>query len=76
MINLIYYICSDCGSVTPIRTRINFPKKFDIEKAYCFKCKKVTNQIKLYNIDKTKKELEFKDELTEQEEKVYALLKK
>jgi len=71
---LIHYICPKCGNVLPIITKYN-NRNLCTKRSYCFNCKKLTNQIGIYKIDILEKELEFKDNLTDQEQKVFKILK-
>ena len=70
-------ICSDCGNMMTIsRKTCKSRGKFHIKDMYCVKCDKETKFIELINADFTKKELEFKEELTDIEKMVYDLTHK
>ena len=70
-------ICSECGNLFRIpRHADKLKEKYHIKDIYCPVCKKVTKHVEVKNLDVVKKELEFKDELTETEQLVYNLIHK
>ena len=71
------FICSDCGNEFKIPRRSNnLRDKYHIKDLYCANCKKVTKHIEVKNLDIIKKELEFKNNLSEIEKLVYNLTHK
>lgn len=49
-------------------------EKYHIKDLYCFKCDKVSKHIELGQADIVKKEIEYKEELNEIEQKIYNLI--
>lgn len=67
-------ICPECGNIMTIaRGKFEIREKYHIKDLYCIKCNKVTKHIELRQADMLKKELEFKNELTEIEKQIYDL---
>ena len=67
-------ICSICGSPMTIARRVcSQREKYHIKDLYCTRCNKITKFIEVRNLDIVKKELEFKDNLTDIEQLVYDL---
>lgn len=70
-------ICSECGNTFTIpRFTNNLREKYHIKDIYCINCRYVTKHIEVRNLDIIKKELEFKDELSETEQLIYNLTHK
>lgn len=70
-------ICSECGNEFKIPRRSNnLRERYHIKDLYCANCKKVTKHIEVKNLDIIKKELEFKENLSEIEKLVYNLTHK
>lgn len=72
-------VCPECGNVFPIMRKMNKQKKlFHRKWLYCPKCQKTTNHIEGKDLDKLLKEIELKEKSirTEEEIKVYKLVKK
>lgn len=71
-------ICPDCGNVFPIQRKIFKQKKnFHLKKMYCPMCCETKNHIEIKDIGLFIADYEFsKEEKTEEERKVYSLIKK
>ena len=72
-------ICPECGCIFPIiRRECNQKKAFHRKYLYCPTCKKTTNQLEMKEYDKLLEMIDRKEDasMTEDEKKVYKLLKK
>ena len=72
-------ICPECGNTFTIwRRTASQREKYHKKYLYCAKCNKVTNHIELKNMDLYFAKLRFKnkEELNEEEQKIYQLIKK
>jgi len=72
-------ICPDCGNIFPIMRKVNKQKSlFHRKYLYCPMCKKVTNHIEAKDLEKLLFILDntTEEEKTEDEKKVYQLLRK
>jgi len=70
-------ICLACGTINPIqRSKRRLQKVYHIKDLYCYECKTITKQVELRNSDMFKKELEFKEELNNDEMLIKDLLNK
>ena len=70
-------LCPECGNKALIFRRISRQKKYmHRKKLYCFVCKKETNHIEVRCLEALLAELYFKDNLSEDEQKVIQLVKK
>ncbi len=72
-------MCLQCGNFVPTWNYMGTQRKmFQRKSLYCPNCKKTTVHIELQNIDIYIASLEFKDPemLTEEEKKIYKLIKK
>ena len=72
-------MCLSCGSIIPTWNYMGTQRKmFQTKVFYCQNCRKHTKHVELQNIDTYIASLEFKDPetLTEQEMKIYKLIKK
>ena len=68
-------ICSQCGSIMSIpRYKNGKRERFHVKDMYCINCNKETKFIEIGDIDIYKKQLEFKNDLNEQEQLIYDLL--
>ena len=79
MLNLVQVklICPECGNKTTIFRKQSKQKEYLHRKSlYCYRCKKETNHIEVRNLDALIASLNFKDTLTEDEERVVQLVKK
>jgi len=70
-------ICPECGNVFKIWRKIHKQKElFHKKRLFCVFCNKEVNHIELKNIDIFLANLEYKDNLTEEEIKIKTLIKK
>ncbi len=70
-------ICSNCGNKMTISREVKSQReKYHIKDLYCIKCKEVTKHIEVRDLGLIKKELEYKETLSEMEKKVYDLTHK
>ncbi len=53
-------VCSECGSIYPIKYYRNIVKIKGFKYAYCFKCQEMTRHQSITPVDLYKKELESK----------------
>lgn len=68
-------VCFECGGIITISRKTHRQRnKYHIKDIFCFKCEEVTKHIELKDGDMLKKELEFNQERTEEEELIYSLL--
>lgn len=68
-------ICFECGSIIPIPRKTRSQRnKYHIKDIFCFRCDIITKHIEIKDGDMLKKELEFNQERTEEEELIYNLL--
>lgn len=56
-------VCSNCGSVYPLKIRGEVVKIHGFKYAYCFNCQKYTIHQTIQRVDLYIKELEVKDEI-------------
>lgn len=74
--NFSDFICLDCGNIMTLQRKLNHNrKKFHIKDMYCYKCMKITKFAELRDAKYYFKELEFKDNLTLEEQFIYNLIK-
>jgi len=70
-------ICPECGNIIKIWRRVSRQKEiFHKKKFYCVFCGKEVNHIELKNLELFLAGLQFKSELTEEEQKIKTLIKK
>ena len=70
-------LCTECSNRMIIARKEKKQKElYHIKDLFCFKCNKVTKHIELKEIGLVEKELEFSNDLTEQEQEVYELIQK
>ena len=70
-------ICSNCGNIMTIPVKKGkVREKYHVKDMYCFRCNRETKFIELIDVDIIKKELDYKEELNDEEKLVYNLLHK